>query len=145
MKSFSDLKIELFKKASRQIRELWGPGGGISPPVILRAASALYEKGLRKDQEKLLAKRKKLPVPVISIGNLSVGGTGKTPLTIWMCQFLLEIGFHPAVLTRGYGRKDRSPGRVAGSREESLAELFGDEPVMMSEYLPETPVWVGSD
>ncbi|MGC8495506.1 MAG: tetraacyldisaccharide 4'-kinase [Syntrophobacteraceae bacterium] len=145
MKSLSDLKKELFKMTSRRIREVWRPGAETSPPAVLRAASTLYEMGLRKDQEKLLARRKKLPVPVISIGNLSVGGTGKTPLTIWMCQFLLAIGLHPAVLTRGYGRKEKSPGRVEASREESLAELFGDEPVMMSEYLPETPVWVGSD
>lgn len=145
MKSLSDFKQELYKLASRQIREAWRPGGGTSPSLVLRAASVLYEKGLRKDQEKLLTRRKKLPVPVLSIGNLSVGGTGKTPLTIWMCQFLLQIGFHPAVLTRGYGRKGKSPGRVAALHDESLSELFGDEPVMMSQYLPSTPVWVGSD
>ena len=138
MKIFSDVRAELYKKVSRQIREAWG---GPSP-AIFRAASALYEKGLRRDQAKLLKKRVKLPVPVISIGNLSVGGTGKTPLTIWMCEFLLEIGFNPAVLTRGYGGTGKSPGRIPASRD---AERFGDEPVMMSEYLPSTSVWVGRD
>ena len=84
-----------------------------APPAFLRAASRLYEKGLQKDQARLRKKRIKLPVPVISIGNLSTGGTGKTPLTIWMCEFLLKIGLHPAVLTRGYGRKWKQPGRRA--------------------------------
>ncbi len=149
--------VELYKKTSLRIRRAWYPQQGAapaaeqrrgwwaSPPAILRAASVLYEKGVRKDQAKLLERRKKLEVPVISIGNLSVGGTGKTPLTIWMCEFLIEIGFHPAILTRGYGGRGKSPGRIPVPGGERLPELFGDEPVMMSEYLPSTPVWVGVD
>jgi len=113
---------------------------------MLRAASRLYEKGLQKDQARLRKKRVRLKAPVISIGNLSTGGTGKTPLTIWVCEFLLKSGFHPAVLTRGYGGKGRNPGLVelTGNPGE-LCDLFGDEPVMVSEYLPSTPVWVGRD
>ncbi len=154
MKVVSDFRAELYKRASRRIRQAWRPaeGGAIpagqsrsGPAAILKAASVLYEKGLRKDQASLLKRRVKLPAPVISIGNLSVGGTGKTPLTIWMCEFLLEIGFHPAVLSRGYGAKGKNPGRIPPSLDERLLELFGDEPVMMSEYLPSTPVWVGRD
>jgi tetraacyldisaccharide 4'-kinase len=60
-----------------------------------------------------------------------------------MCEFLTASGFHPAVLTRGYGRRAKSPGRIPVCSGESLWELFGDEPVMMSHYLPQTPVWVG--
>ena len=138
----------MYKQLSSSIRQAWvtqkepiaAPGRS-----ILKAASVLYEMGLRKDQASLLKRRVKLPVPVISIGNLSVGGTGKTPLTIWMCEFLLEIGFHPAVLTRGYGRKENSSGRIPVGDNERLWQRFGDEPVMMSEYLPSTPVWVGRD
>ncbi|MDR3553321.1 MAG: tetraacyldisaccharide 4'-kinase [Syntrophobacteraceae bacterium] len=149
MKIVSDFRAELYKKASRRLREAWGPVGGAvrraGPPAILKAVSLFYEKGVRKDQAGLRKRRVKLPVPVISIGNLSVGGTGKTPLTIWMCRFLLELGFHPAVLTRGYGRRGKSPGLIPSSCDEPLAELFGDEPVMMAERLPATPVWVGAD
>jgi tetraacyldisaccharide 4'-kinase len=155
MSTTSKLKTALFKSASRRIRQAWSARDGACPPVkrrswtgpsaILKAASVLYEKGLRKDQAKLLKRQVRLPVPVISIGNVSVGGTGKTPLTIRMCEFLIEIGYHPAVLTRGYGGRGKSPGRIPPLLDEPLAELFGDEPVMMSEYLPSTPVWVGSD
>ncbi|MDR3566622.1 MAG: tetraacyldisaccharide 4'-kinase [Syntrophobacteraceae bacterium] len=149
MKMVLDLRKELFKIAGRRIRDTWRSRGttfsAARRPPILYAASVLYETVLRKDQARLLKKRTRLPVPVISLGNLSVGGTGKTPLAIWMCEFLIEIGFHPAVLTRGYGARAKSPGRIPSSFDERLPELFGDEPVMMSEYLPSTPVWVGAD
>jgi len=118
----------------------------IIPPALLKAASKLYEKGLQRDQAKLLKKRVKLPVPVISIGNLSMGGTGKTPLTIWMCEFLLKTGFHPAVLTRGYGRRGKNSARLPSAGDQGeLSYLFGDEPVMISSYMPKAPVWVGRD
>jgi tetraacyldisaccharide 4'-kinase len=151
MNTISTLGAKLYKETSRKIRRAWysntcaSPSGEAEVPAILKAASLFYEKGLRKDQERLLKRRAKLLAPVISIGNLTVGGTGKTPLTIWMCEFLLASGFHPAVLTRGYGRTGKSPGRVPVCCDESLWKLFGDEPVMMSQYLPQTPVWVGRD
>ncbi len=63
-----------------------------------------------------------------------------------MCEFLLKIGLHPAVLTRGYGRRGSSPGRVPSfGNPAELSDLFGDEPVMISEYLPSAPVWVGKN
>jgi tetraacyldisaccharide 4'-kinase len=106
----------------------------------------LYEKGLQIDQAKRRKKRVRLPAPVVSIGNLSVGGTGKTPLTIWICRSFLEIGLRPVVLTRGYGRCVGTPGLVPSSDNTAeLAGLFGDEPVMISEYLPSARVWVGRD
>ena len=153
MSKVSELKAELLKMASRKIRKAWSsPEAAFSAarrptgaPTILKAAAVLYEKGLRKDQAKLRKIRAKLPAPVISVGNLSVGGTGKTPLTIWICEALQEIGFHPAVLTRGYGSRGKSPGRVPIGCDEPPSELFGDEPVMMSECLGAAPVWVGRD
>jgi len=158
MKLISNLSANLSKALSRRMHDLWRPAGPSAAAactrsafsegawVMLRAASKLYEKGLQKDQARLGKRRLKLPVPVISIGNLSTGGTGKTPLTIWMCEFLLATGYHPAVLTRGYGRRGGNPGPVPpiGDAAE-LSEYFGDEPVMMSAYLPAVPVWVGRD
>ncbi len=158
MKIISNFSANLNKVINRRILSAWYPVApslsGASPrseslegpPALLRAAAGLYEKCLRKDQTKRLRKRVRLEAPVISIGNLSVGGTGKSPLTIWMCEFLLKSGLHPAVLTRGYARKGRSPGRVPSiDNPAELSGLFGDEPVMISEYLPSVPIWVGSN
>ena len=158
MKTICGFKANLYEAANRRILRSWYPAGiqvpeagtrsafAQGPPALLRAASGLYEKALQKDQARRRKKLVKLPAPVISIGNLSTGGTGKTPVAIWMCEFLLKIGLHPVVLTRGYGRRGNSPGRVplSGSPAE-LSGLFGDEPVMISEHLPATPVWVGKD
>ncbi|MGA2401800.1 MAG: tetraacyldisaccharide 4'-kinase, partial [Syntrophobacteraceae bacterium] len=156
MKIISNFRANLHKAVTRRILGAWYPidtalPGAASrpafsegPPDILKAASSLYEKGLRKDQARRLRRRIKLAAPVISIGNLSVGGTGKSPLTIWMCEFLLTIGLSPAVLTRGYARRGCSPGLVPHlDNPAELSSLFGDEPVMISECLPSVPVWVG--
>jgi tetraacyldisaccharide 4'-kinase len=158
MKIISDFSAALNKAVNRRILSAWypidiSPPGAASrsefsegPQALLRAASSLYEKGLQKDQTKRLRKRVKLPAPVISIGNLSVGGTGKSPLTIWICKFLLKIGLHPAVLSRGYARRGRSPGLVPPlDNPFEISGLFGDEPVMISEYLPSVPVRVESN
>lgn len=158
MNIIRDFKAKLHKAINRRMLSLWRPAGiqipadltrpafSEEPPALLRAASMLYEKALQKDQARRIKARVKLPAPVISIGNLSTGGTGKTPVTIWMCEFLLEIGLHPAVLTRGYGRRGNSssPVPLLGNPAE-LSDLFGDEPVMISQRLPFTPVWVGKD
>ncbi len=158
MKIISDFSATLNKAINRRMLSAWYPidvslsgdtsrsGFSKGPPAILRAASSLYEKALRKDQTRRLRKRVKLAAPVISIGNISVGGTGKSPLTIWICEFLLKIGRHPAVLSRGYARRGGSPGPVPSlDNPAELSGLFGDEPVMISEYLPSVPVWVGGN
>ncbi len=80
-------------------------------------------------QSKLKASYR-LPVPVIIVGNISVGGTGKTPFTLWLCQFLREQGFTPGIISRGYGAKLIAPVLVAP--EHSAAEV-GDEPLLLAE------------
>jgi tetraacyldisaccharide 4'-kinase len=91
-----------------------------------------YRSGVNKAQ--------RLPVPVIAIGNVTVGGTGKTPLTLWLAQRLLAHGWHPAILSRGHGvRIEGTPRRVAMM---SLAEQVGDEPLMLKHALPEIEVVV---
>jgi tetraacyldisaccharide 4'-kinase len=67
--------------------------------------------------------------PVISIGNLSTGGSGKTPLTIALAGALTERGFHVDVLSRGYGRRSQNPARVVPDGD---AEEFGDEPLLIA-------------
>lgn len=72
----------------------------------------------------------KLPVPVVVVGNISVGGTGKTPFTIWLCQFLREQGFTPGIISRGYGAKISVPTLVLTGH--TAAEV-GDEPRLLAE------------
>jgi tetraacyldisaccharide 4'-kinase len=70
-----------------------------------------------------------LRYPVVSIGNLSAGGAGKTPLTIALAKLLIAKGFHVDVLSRGYGRQSRLPARV---RPDGTAAEFGDEPLLIA-------------
>ena len=83
----------------------------------------------------------RLPVPVIVIGNIGIGGTGKTPLVLWVAGFLARHGFHPGIVSRGYGRRSRHPQRVAADSDPAAV---GDEPVMIAGRCA-APVWVGSD
>jgi tetraacyldisaccharide 4'-kinase len=72
----------------------------------------------------------RLPVPVVVVGNLTVGGSGKTPLVIWLARFLREQGWRPGIVTRGYGgQAARWPQTVT---PESDPESVGDEPVLLA-------------
>lgn len=92
-----------------------------------------------------------LPRPVVSIGNLAVGGTGKTPHVQWLAAWLKARGVRVAVLSRGYGRRTRgvvwaSAGegeRPAGFLGMTEAERVGDEPSLLAQTLPGVPVLVG--
>lgn len=73
-----------------------------------------------------------VPVPVIIVGNISVGGTGKTPLIIWLANYLKEMGHRPGIISRGYGGKARKwPQQV---RADSNPHLVGDEPVLIARH-----------
>ncbi len=94
--------------------------------------------------ENRFCKKKKLPLPVISIGNLSVGGTGKTPLTIFTAKKLQEKGYKPCILSRGYKRKSKGILIVSDGTEIKVSwEEAGDEPFIMAKR--GLPVVVGSD
>ena len=91
--------------------------------LISHTRRALYTNGI-------LA-RFRPEAPVIVVGNISVGGTGKTPLVIWLVQMLREAGFRPGVVSRGYGGKAASyPLRVTA---EMAASVCGDEPKLIAE------------
>ena len=70
----------------------------------------------------------RLPVPVVIVGNIFVGGTGKTPMVIWLVKLLQKAGFHPGVISRGYGASNGSPVEVSSS---SKASEIGDEPLLI--------------
>ena len=94
-----------------------------------------------------LLKRRRLPLWVISVGNLVVGGTGKTPATIAIGRMLTARGIKAAVLSRGYrGRNQSAVGIVSDGRDILMGPLeAGDEPYLMARSLPGVPVLVGRD
>ncbi|MBF0550867.1 MAG: tetraacyldisaccharide 4'-kinase [Deltaproteobacteria bacterium] len=89
----------------------------------------------------------RLKVPVVSVGNLQVGGTGKTPLVIALARQLQRRGLQVAVLSRGYGGGSKSPVTLVSDGANILgnAAAVGDEPVMLAEALPGIPIIVGSN
>ena len=92
--------------------------------------------------------RRSLDRPVISVGNLSVGGSGKTPIVAALARMLLEMGQRPAILSRGYARRRANDGVVVvsdGSRVLEPVENSGDEPQMLARALPGVPVLVCGD
>ncbi len=100
--------------------------------AINRARRALYRAGILK--------AKRLPVPVISVGGIAAGGSGKTPAVIAIARALSERGLRVAVLTRGYGRS--GPGGGVTSLDP---DRFGDEPVLIKKTLPNVNVIVGEN
>lgn len=92
-----------------------------------------YKTGLRRSC--------KLRAPVIVIGNISVGGTGKTPLTIWLAERLQAEGFAPAIISRGYLGAVQA---ISPVYADSDPALVGDEPVLIARH-GSWPIWVGRD
>lgn len=82
-----------------------------------------------------------LPVPVIVVGNINVGGSGKTPVVIWLVNQLKQQGYKPAVISRGYGG---SATQATSVMPASLPSIVGDEPVLIASRSA-CPVWVGAD
>ncbi len=91
----------------------------------------LYGRISGLNQKRLLARSGVLPRPVISIGNLVAGGTGKTPMVLWIHGFLKKQGLHPVVLSRGYGGRTGRGSLFVDTRPEG-ASIYGDEPVLMA-------------
>ena len=88
----------------------------------------------------------KLPCPVISVGNITVGGTGKTPCVIMLAQMLQKNGFQPAVISRGYGGKSNNPVNIVSDGQKILldSETAGDEPFLIANALKGIPVITGA-
>ena len=90
----------------------------------------------------------KLPVPVIVVGNITVGGSGKTPLTLWLARQLLDNGWHPGIISRGFTKGTQSGGSATAAPQAvhpaSSTDAVGDEAVLMAQR-GLCPVWVGRD
>src|ERR1051325_3004689 len=83
----------------------------------------------------------RLSVPVVVIGNISVGGTGKTPFVIWLAEKLKRAGYQPGIVSRGYGG---TAGDISPVFMNSDVSIVGDEPALLAKR-GLCPVWVGRD
>jgi tetraacyldisaccharide 4'-kinase len=132
------------------IRAVWGSGGpsGKLLRLALLPASALYGAAVQLRNFLFthgMLKSVRLPRPVVSVGNLTVGGTGKTPTCLWLAQELTERGLKVAILSRGYGRKEKRPvvlrpsdsATTSINHDQRLRDA-GDEPLMMAEIYRQT-------
>lgn len=108
--------------------------------LLLWPLAWIYGRVVLWQQRHIPAQR--LPVPVISVGNITLGGTGKTPLVIALARELRGRGYRVAVLLRGYGAKRQKPVQV---RDGLAADQVGDEALELHRALPEVPIWVGRD
>lgn len=119
------------------IRLLWPLSVGFRLGVALR--SAAYRQGWFRTR--------RLRRPVVSVGNLTVGGTGKTPLVMFIAQRLLDREWRPGILTRGYKRRSGSDLIVLAPAAERRADPrdVGDEPALLAQSLPEVPLVIGAD
>ncbi len=115
-----------------------GPLRSLLAPLtpLSRLGLSVRDRRLRNGKEPV----RRLQFPVISIGNLSTGGSGKTPLTIALVQALTARSLHVDVLSRGYGRRDRQPAQV---RLDGTAEESGDEPLLIARAT-QVPVFVAA-
>jgi len=100
--------------------------------VAVKVRQKLYRSGVLSST--------KLAVPVIVVGNISVGGTGKTPLVLWITELLLGKGYHPGIVSRGYG----GSGTVQAVTNHSTASEVGDEPALLARR-SHVPIFVGPD
>ena len=129
------------------LRRAWRGEIGWTGAASLQALAQIYGAGLTIRSGLYAAgifRTRRLPCPVISVGNLTLGGSGKTPLAEVVTRIVGELGWKPALLSRGYGRQTRGVQIVAEATRVRLgARQGGDEPVLLAERLPGVPVVVG--
>ena len=119
-------------------------------PWVLRGLAVFYGMivGIRRMAfRREWLKQHHLPKPVVSIGNVTVGGTGKTPFVIWLAHQLHSRGKRVAILSRGYGRQYPSENLIVSDGQGHVEEWrrSGDEPTMMAQHCPWAIVAVGPD
>jgi tetraacyldisaccharide 4'-kinase len=103
----------------------------ITPVVVMRRW--LYRVGVLRSV--------RLPVPVVVVGNVTAGGSGKTPLVLWLARRFSDEGQRPGIISRGYGGRGHAPRRVDPNDD---ASEVGDEPLLLARRRL-CPVWIGAD
>ncbi len=123
----------------KKFSTLYFAGRPFSPlySAIMRTREALYFKGIKR--------RHKLDIPVISVGNLTMGGTGKTPFVALLASLLQKEGLKPAIISRGYGGAAGNKVNIVSDGNEIFlnAQAAGDEPCFLAKKLPGIPVLTG--
>ena len=132
------MSLQLFRKAPK----FWERRGPTS--LLLWPLSWLYGLILRARkliQDLDLIKTKPAPVPIIIVGNIRVGGTGKTPIVIALAERLSQLGWKPGIISRGYGSSAQTAPLLV--RSDSDPTLVGDEPVLIAKRTHNHfPIWV---
>jgi len=129
-----------YRSLARRIERSWWRDA--PPPLPLRGLSRLYAWLARRDQRQRLARRQAPPLPLISIGNITAGGSGKTPFVIWLTGALVSRGYRPVVLCRGDGGTLGSSPTLVGP--DMPAATAGDEARMLADACA-CPVIAGRD
>lgn len=118
---------------------LFSLGRPVAPlyAALMNVRATCYQKGIFTSHT--------LPVPVISVGNLTMGGSGKTPLVIYIARLLSEIGYKPAVISRGYRGNSRGKINIVsdGSKILMTSDQCGDEPYLVARSLSDVVVATG--
>ncbi|OEU48046.1 MAG: tetraacyldisaccharide 4'-kinase [Desulfobulbaceae bacterium S3730MH12] len=122
-------KIDFFFALGRPLSPLYSG--------LMSTRAAFYKKSIFK--------RHTLPVPVISIGNLTMGGSGKTPMVLSLARMLKQAGYYPAIISRGYGGKANKKSNTVSTGKKILLSQkeAGDEPFMLAKILEGVPVITG--
>ncbi|HEY4681989.1 MAG TPA: tetraacyldisaccharide 4'-kinase [Candidatus Acidoferrales bacterium] len=127
--------------------------------AILRPPAELYGRMMRLRAElyrRGVLRAAPLPGKTISVGNLTLGGTGKTPMVIWLARHLQAAGYRPGILARGYGRRDANElvvlrpapnqyGSGPGEAGDSRTIRTGDEALLFRRHLPDVPIGLCAD
>jgi tetraacyldisaccharide 4'-kinase len=111
------------------------------PPWYLRSLEPLYRLGFKRSQKRQRENGYRAPLPVIVVGNLTAGGSGKTPVVIRLCQIAHDAGLKAGIATTGYGRQGTQTTLVTAGDD---ARECGDEPVMLAKRTG-VPVVVAAD
>ncbi|MDX8401769.1 MAG: tetraacyldisaccharide 4'-kinase [Mariprofundaceae bacterium] len=115
------------RRLAQHIERIWWRDA--PPPIPLRLLSPLYRAISARQLARRAARTLRPPVPLISVGNLTAGGSGKTPFALWLCGELAAAGYRPVLLCRGDGGTLHAPRRV---RVDDDPALHGDEAVMLA-------------
>ncbi|HCS13352.1 MAG TPA: tetraacyldisaccharide 4'-kinase [Zetaproteobacteria bacterium] len=128
-----------FRETAMRVEAMWWRD--TPPPLLLRWASRIYAIINRRNLARRASAATRPAIPLISVGNITVGGSGKTPFVIWLCEELTRRGYRPVVLSRGDGGNLQNPRRILPG---DAAGQVGDEALLLA-LRCHAPVIAGRD